>query len=151
MLHLYDLNKNKIKGLVKYKDYYIESTLTTGDKVLSFVYPSKLAKDIKEECYIRTKTAEFVVKEVNSQDDWTSVIAVLNVEDLEGQAWEHFSTVEQTIGDCLTLACAGTGWTVQVNNVTKKRTIRKTNCSTWDIIQQAKKNLSSRDRIRHYK
>lgn len=139
MLHLYDLNKNKIEGLTKYKDYCIESTLSTGDKVLSFVYPSKAAKDIKEECYIRNKAHQFVVKEVNDQGDWTSIKAVLNVEELEGKEWEHFSTVEQTIENCFNLALAGTGWTVQVNGVTKKRTIRKTNCSTWDIIQQAKK------------
>lgn len=139
MLHLYNLNKVKIKGLKLYKDYCIESTLSTGDKVLSFLYPSRLAKEVMEECYIRTKKDEFVIKETVDRGDWKSVKATLNVEDLEGQVFEHFNTTEQTIEQCLTLAVAGTGWTVQVNGVTKRRTIRKTNCSTWDIIQQAKK------------
>lgn len=139
MLHLYDLNKVKIKGLKLYKDYCIESTLSTGDKVLSFLYPSRLAKEVMEECYIRTKKDEFVIKETADKGDWKSVKAILNVEDLEGQVFEHFNTTEQTIEQCLTLAVAGTGWTVQVNGVTKRRTIRKTNCSTWEIIQQAKK------------
>ena len=35
MLHLYNLDKVKIKGLKAYKDYCIESDLSTGDKTLS--------------------------------------------------------------------------------------------------------------------
>lgn len=139
MLQLYDKNKNKIKGLTKYKDYCIESVLKTGDKTLSFLYPSKFIDGIVEEGYIRNKTDEFVIKEMADRGDWTSIKAQMNVEDLEGKAWEHFNTTEQTIENCLNLACAGTGWTVQVNNVSKKRTVKKTNCSSWDLIQEAKK------------
>lgn len=139
MLQLYDKNKNKIKGLTKYKDFCIESVLKTGDKTLSFLYPSKFTDGIVEEGYIRNKTDEFVIKEMVDRGDWTSIKAQMNVEDLEGKAWEHFNTTEQTIENCLNLACAGTGWTVQVNNVSKKRTVKKTNCSSWDLIQEAKK------------
>lgn len=139
MLQLYDKNKNKIKGLTKYKDYCIESVLKTGDKTLSFLYPSKFIDGIVEEGYIRNKTDEFVIKEMVDRGDWTSIKAQMNVEDLEGKALEHFNTTEQTIENCLNLACAGTGWTVQVNNVSKKRTVKKTNCSSWEIIQEAKK------------
>lgn len=139
MLQLYDKNKNKIKGLTKYKDFCIESVLKTGDKTLSFLYPSKFTDGIVEEGYIRNKTDEFVIKEMVDRGDWTSIKAQMNVEDLEGKAWEHFNTTEQTIENCLNLACAGTGWTVQVNNVSKKRTLKKTNCSSWDFIQEAKK------------
>ena len=96
MLHLYNLEHVKIKGLKAYKDYCIESTLSTGDKVLSFLYPSYLAKDIIEESYIRTKTAEFVVKEIDDQNQWKSIKAVINVEDLEGKEWEQFDSTEQT-------------------------------------------------------
>ena len=139
MLQLYDKNKNKIKGLTKYKDFCIESVLKTGDKTLSFLYPSKFIDGIVEEGYIRNKTDEFVIKEIGDSGEWTSIKAQMNVEDLEGKAWEHFNTTEQTIENCLNLACAGTGWTVQVNNVSKKRTVKKTNCSSWDLIQEAKK------------
>lgn len=139
MLQLYDKNKNKLKGLTKYKDYCIESVLKTGDKTLSFLYPSKFIDGIVEEGYIRNKADEFVIKEMADRGDWTSIKAQMNVEDLEGKAWEHFNTTEQTIENCLNLACAGTGWTVQVNNVSKKRTVKKTNCSSWDLIQEAKK------------
>lgn len=139
MLQLYDKNKNKIKGLTKYKDYCIESVLKTGDKTLSFLYPSKFIDGIVEEGYIRNKTDEFVIKEIVARGEWTSIKVQMNVEDLEGKAWEHFNTTEQTIENCLNLACAGTGWTVRVNNVSKKRTVKKTNCSSWEIIQEAKK------------
>ena len=139
MLQLYDINKNKIEGLTEYKDLNIESTLSTGDKVLSFLYPTKFCKNIVEEGYIQTKTDEFVIKEKNNSGIWTTIKAVLNVEDLEGNVFETFDSTEQTIENCLNLALAGTGWTVKVNGVTKKRTVRKTNSSTWDIIQQAKK------------
>ncbi|WP_462427204.1 phage tail protein [Fusobacterium varium] len=139
MLHLYNLEHVKIKGMKAYKDYCIESVLSTGDKTLSFLYPSHLAKDIIEECYIRNKTAEFVVKEIDSQGQWKSIKAVLNVEDLEGKEWEQFDSTEQTITDCLRLAIAGTGWTIGTCNVTRRRTVRKTNCSAWEVIQEAKK------------
>ncbi|SUY47047.1 phage minor structural protein [Clostridium putrefaciens] len=139
MIHLYDLNKTKIQGLKAYKDLNIESILSTGDKTLSFLFPRKLSKNIKEEGYIRTKWDEFVVKEITDSKEWTSIKATLNIEALEGQPWEHFDTTEKTITECLTLALAGTGWTIGTCNIAKRRTVRKTNCSTWDIIQQAKK------------
>ncbi|NME66333.1 hypothetical protein HF846_17320, partial [Clostridium cadaveris] len=83
--------------------------------------------------------AEFVVKEIDSQGQWKSIKAVLNVEDLEGKEWEQFDSTEQTITDCLQLAIAGTGWTIGTCNVTRRRTVRKTNCSAWEVIQEAKK------------
>lgn len=140
MLQLHDLNKLKIKGLKLYKDYCIESDLSSGDKTLSFLYPAKLSKEIIEECYIRTKTDEFVVKEINNKGDWKTIVAKLNVEDLEGKAFEHFDTSNETITACLNLALAGTGWTLGTCDVTRRRTVRKTNSSSWEIIQEAKKN-----------
>lgn len=137
MLQLYNKNHVKVEGLTKYKDLNIESTLSTGDKVLSFSYPTIYSNNIQEEGYIRTKTAEFVIKSVEGKTDWKAIKANLNVEDLEGKAWDRFDSTEQTITDCLNLALAGTGWSVGTCNVTKKRTVRKTACSVWDIIQEA--------------
>lgn len=140
MLHLYDFNKTMVEGLVNYKDYKIESVLNTGDKTLSFLYPSNLSENIFEEYYIRNKTDEFVIKEIKDDGKWKSVVAVMNVEDLEGKAWTHFDCTEQTIEKCLTLAVAGTGWSIKkIGTINKKRTVRKANCSTWDLIQEAKK------------
>lgn len=139
ILQLYGLNKEKLNGLKQYKDYCIESNLSTGDKVLSFLYPLNLAKDIVEEGYIRNKTDEFVIKEVSTQGQWKSIKAKLNVENLEGKVFESFETVNENITDCINLALAGTGWIVGTCDVTKRRTVRKTNASSWEIIQEAKK------------
>ncbi|WP_288219050.1 phage tail spike protein, partial [uncultured Clostridium sp.] len=139
MLQLYGLTKNKLQGLKQYKDYCIESELSTGDKTLSFLYPLNLSKEIKEEGYIRNKTDEFVIKEVSTQGNWKSIKAKLNVEDLEGKVFESFDTTNETITDCINLALAGTGWIVGSCDVTRRRTVRKTNSSSWDIIQEARK------------
>lgn len=140
-LQLYDKNHNKIAGLAVAKAATVESVLSTGDGTLSFLYPLKEAVQLVNESYIRTKTDEYVIKEVqpDSSDLWCSVKATLNVEDLEGICWPRFESVEQTIDDCLKLAIAGTGWTIGSCTVTRRRTIRKTECSGWDIIQQARK------------
>lgn len=139
MLQLYDLKKDKIKGMKKYKDYCIESELSSGDKTLSFLYPSHLAKDIQEECYIRNKKDEFIVKSINDRGKWKSITATLNLEELEGKAFENFDTTNKTISECINLALAGTGWIIGSCNVTRRRTVRKTNCSSFSIIQEAKK------------
>ena len=131
MLHLYDINHIKIKALDKYIDYKIESVLSTADKTLSFSYPTYLSSDIVEECYIRNENDEFVVKQIDTNDDWVNVTAVLNIEELEGKAWKNFETVESTIEGSLNLAFAGTGWKVENSSVSKKRTIRMTNTDAW--------------------
>ncbi len=140
MLQLYDKNHNKIEGLIKYEDYKIESVLSTGDKTLSFLYPKIASENIELEGYIQNKNDEFVIKEIsNYDDDYISVLTRMNVEALEGKEWDRFETVEQTVKDTLSLACAGTGWTVTlIDNIKKKRTVRKTACSSWDVIAAIK-------------
>ncbi len=139
MLQLYNANKEKLEGLIKYKDLKIESTLSTGDKLLSFYYPKKYSNNIIEEGYIRTKEAEFVIKQINKTSDaWIDIKASLNVEELENMI-ENFDSTEQTIEACINFALAGTGWTVNVDkSITKKRTVRKTSSSIWDILKQVK-------------
>lgn len=139
MLQLYDNSKIKIEGLTKYKDLSVESVLSSGDKTLSFLYPSLYAGNIQEEGYIRTQDAEFVIKEIEDQVEWKTIKATLNVENLEGKAWGRFDSTEQTITNCLNLALVGTGWAIGTCTVTKLRTVRKTCCSSWDIIQEARK------------
>ncbi|MBU3103003.1 phage tail spike protein [Clostridium gasigenes] len=140
MLQLYDLNKVKIAGLKNYKDYCIESNLSNGDKKLSFLYPLKESQGIVAEGYVQTRTAEFVIKELGTAGEWKTIKAILNTEDLEGNVFEHFDTTNKTINESITLALAGTGWTVGTCNVSRRRTVRKTNSSSWEIIQEAKKN-----------
>ncbi|MDC4243480.1 phage tail spike protein [Clostridium perfringens] len=145
ILQLFDKEKNKIAGLVDYENLCIESVLDTGDKTLSFYYSffSNNYEDIEEETYIRTKTDEYVVKAKggDSNDNKTLFTCKLNVEELEGTIFDRFESVEQNLVDALNLAIVGTGWRLNSDscNNRKKRTIRMTNCSSWTIIQKAKK------------
>lgn len=137
MLKLLDLYKSPVQGLVKYKDYKVESVLSTGDKTLSFSRPSHLCKNIHEEMYIQTREDEYVIKQINTDtsNTWTTITAILNVEELEGKVHESFASVEKTAKECLSLAFVDTGWLIECS-VPKKRTVRKTNSTAWDILQQ---------------
>ncbi|WP_443660459.1 phage tail protein, partial [Clostridium algidicarnis] len=138
MLQLYDLNKIKIQGLKQYRDTKVEKELS-GEEVLSFSYPQNLSENIKEECYIRTKENEYVIKEVSKGDDWTGFIAKVNVETIKGNPFNHFESKEQTCTNATNLALAGTGWTIGSCDVTKRRTVRKANCSSYEILQEIRK------------
>ncbi|WP_195948104.1 phage tail spike protein [Paraclostridium bifermentans] len=141
MLNLSGKDKIKIAGLVDYKNLYIEKELASGDKTLAFLYPktSKFYSDIEEECYITTKEDEFIVKEKNVQNDYTEFKCILNLEDLEGKPWERYASEEQPIDKALALALAGTGWIVGNCSLKKKRTVRATNVSSLDVIQEIRK------------
>lgn len=136
---LYNDKKERICTLKDFKELCITSTLKTGDKEMSFQFrkESAFANQIKEEAYIRTKTDEFVIKQVDDGDGWNTCTAQLNVEELEGKQFpQGFTTTEQTVMSCITAAIEGTGWLVKLCEVTKKRTIKQeSNCSAWDVIQ----------------
>ncbi|CEO07676.1 phage tail protein [Paraclostridium sordellii] len=141
MIHLHDKNKKKIAGLIDYKDLFIESELQSGEKTLCFYYPKKANYyfDIVEECYIRTKENEYIVKERIVQNEYTEFKCILNLEDIEGKPFSKFESKEQTIDKALALALAGTGWVVGKCDLKKKRTVRMTNCSSLEIVQEIKK------------
>ena len=111
-MQIFDVNKNRIGILTGFKDRSITTTLDSGDKEMSFQYPANaaLVNDLKEECYIRTKTDEYVLKEINEADDFNTYTATLNVEELESKVFKTgFETVEKTIMECLQIAFDGTG------------------------------------------
>lgn len=141
MIHLHDINKKKIAGLTEYKNLYIESELQSGDKTLCFSYPKKAKyhSDIVEECYIKTKENEYIVKEKNVESEYTSFKCILNLEDLEGKPFERYASEEQTIDKALALALAGTGWIVGKCSLKKRRTVRISNCSSLEVIKEIKK------------
>lgn len=141
MIQLFNKDKIKVAGLTDYTNLSIEKTLESGDKLLSFSYPkaSKFNSYIEEECYIKTKEDEFVIKEKTVQKDYTEFKCVLNLEDLEGKPFENFDSKEQTIDKALALALAGTGWIVGNCSLLKKRTVRISNCSSLEVIREIKK------------
>lgn len=135
------INKDRTSEypLSGYKDLKREQTLSDGSELLSFNIPKKYASSIELESYIQTEYQEYVVKEVNPDGDYYEIVAKLNLEKFWGKMWKNFENVEATITDTLNLALAGTGWIVGTCEITKKRTIRKTNSSTLDIINQCLK------------
>ena len=142
MLNLYSDAKRKIGLLSGLKELCIESTLSTGDRQLSFSYSKDgpFADDLRLEAYLETKDDRFVIKERDEPDtgDRFTITARLDVEDLENAQFPTgFETVEKTPFECLATAFEGTGWTVGVCEITKRRTVRPDGAaSAWDILQK---------------
>ena len=139
-MQIFDDKKKRIGTLSGFKNREITTTLDSGDKELSFSYPATgaMADLLKEECYIRTKTDEFVLKAVEKGEQFNKYTAVLNVEELEGTTFPYgFESDEQTIKACLEFAFEGTGWHVGTCTVTKKRTIdEQEHVTAWDVLQK---------------
>lgn len=140
-MQIFDENKNRIGTLTGFKERSITTTLDSGDKEMSFQYPATGEKvdALKPECYLRTKTDEFVLKQIDESDDFNTYTATLNVEELESKVFTAgFETVEKTIRECLENAFAGTGWSIRNCEITKRRTIRESDQQTgWTILQKA--------------
>lgn len=137
MIKVKDKNKRKSELLKNYKNLCQESVLSTGDKILSFSIPSSELQGIEEEGYLITKEDEFVIKQIEDVGNWTQVKAYLNLDELEGKPFESFETVNKSISDSLNVAIAGTGYTIAYCDVKRRRTVRKTNSSAWEIIREA--------------
>ena len=139
-MQIFNDRKKRIGTLSGFKDRAITTTLDSGDKEMTFVYPASgaLVGLLQEEYYIRTKTDEFVIKAVEKGEQFNKYTAVLNVEELEGTAFPYgFESDEQTIRACLEFAFKGTGWRVGTCTVTKKRTIdEQENITAWDVLQK---------------
>lgn len=136
MLKVFDKNHNAIGHIVKYKDLKIESEVATGSKSLSFTYLAKTHK-ISTEYYIQTKTDEYVIREESlSSDGFPQYVATLNLEELEGKAWQTFSVTDATIDEAAGPALAGTGWTVGESTVTKRRNAAMIRVSSKGAIEK---------------
>ena len=139
MLRLLNAQRQMMPPVTTYTDLRIERVLDYDDRTLYFSVPvCAMPEEMKLENYIRTKEDEYVIKQINLNDDSYEITAQLNVEELEGTHFDTFTTTEQTIVQAMNLAFAGTGWRC-VSSLTKKRTIKKTNASAWEILKQAVK------------
>lgn len=135
MLKIFDKNHNAVGRLVKYKDSKVESDVTTGDKTLSFVYLAK-HHHLENEMYIRTKSDEYVIKEISeTSDGFPEVIAALNLEELESKPWQEFSVTDSTVDEAARVAIAGTGWTIGICDVNKRRNAGMVQVTSLGIIQ----------------
>lgn len=138
-MQIFNDKKQRVGILKGFKDRKIVKTLNSGDRELSFKYPSDGEKvdQLKEEYYIRTKDDEYVIRKKKTGVKFNEYTAQLNVEELEGAVFPYgFESKEQTIRACLEFAFEGTGWKVGVCQITKKRTINKDEETTaWDVLQ----------------
>lgn len=138
-MQIFNDKKQRVGILKGFKDRKIVKTLNSGDRELSFKYPSDGEKvdQLKEEYYIRTKDDEYVIRKKKTGVQFNEYTAQLNVEELEGAVFPYgFESKEQTIRACLEFAFEGTGWKVGMCQITKKRTINKDEETTaWDVLQ----------------
>ena len=139
MLRLLNAQRQMMPPVTTYNDLRIERVLDYDDRTLYFSVPvCAMPEEMKLENYIRTKEDEYVIRQMNLNGDSYEITAQLNVEELEGTHFDTFATTEQTIVQAMNLAFAGTGWRCE-SSLTKKRTIKKTNASAWEILKQAVK------------
>ena len=138
-MQIFNDKKERVGILKGFKDRKIVKTLDSGDKELTFKYPSdgKQVDLLKEEYYIRTKEDEYVIRKRKTGTQFNEYTAQLNVEELEGAVFPYgFESKEQTIRACLEFAFEGTGWKVGVCQIAKKRTINKDEeTNAWKILQ----------------
>lgn len=138
-MQIFNDKKQRVGILKGFKDRKIVKTLNSGDRELSFKYPSdgEMVDRLKEEYYIRTKDDEYVIRKKKTGVQFNEYTAQLNVEELEGAVFPYgFESKEQTIRACLEFAFEGTGWKVGVCQITKKRTINKDEeTNAWKILK----------------
>lgn len=139
MLKLLNAARQVQPPVTQYSNLKIERALDYDDRVLSFsITASCRPEELKEENYLQTEDAEYVIKgmDYSSDNSNATVTAQLNIDELEGTYFDTFNTTEQTLKNAIDLALAGTGWSCTCA-LTKKRTLKLTNKYTWDIIKQA--------------
>lgn len=136
MLKLLNAQRQVMPPVTIYTELKVERVLNYDDRTLSFSIPiPAMPAEMKLENYIQTKADEYVIKQININNGNYDITAQLNIDELEGTHFDTFSTTEQTVEQTMNLALAGTGWLCKCD-LTKKRTIKKTNTSTWEVIKQ---------------
>lgn len=136
MLRLLNTGRQVMPPVTKYKDLKVERVLDYDDRTLSFSVPiNAMPEQMILENYIQTEHDEYVIKQIVLNGNYYDITTKLNIDELEGTHWETFTTTEQTVQQTANLALAGTGWTCKCD-LGKKRSIKKTNVYTWDILKQ---------------
>lgn len=140
MIQIFDVAKRRIGGIDDLDDLKVEKTLSSGDKTISFSYPKNGAEleKLKPENYIRTEKDEYVLKKVETGETTNKYTAQLNVEELEAQEFLYgFASETQTARACLEFAFEGTGWTVGICTITKRRTVDiEESTNAWKVLQE---------------
>lgn len=140
MIQIFDVAKRRIGGIDDLDDLKVEKTLSSGDKTISFSYPKNGAEleKLKPENYLRTEKDEYVLKKVETGETTNKYTAQLNVEELEAQEFLYgFASETQTARACLEFAFEGTGWTIGICTITKRRTVDiEESTNAWKVLQE---------------
>lgn len=116
MLKLYDKTNTFIRPLFEYRDLCVETTLETGQKALSFEVPLKPENiaTIHEEGYIKTKDYEYVIKEINMENnEFFKIYCIANIESIRANALFAYDAFELNIQGLIAKALENTGWTAE--------------------------------------
>lgn len=140
VLKLYDLAHTQIGLLKNCKDLKEEISLEMGEKVLSFLWHQNNKLKVPQEYYIRTEEDEYVVKE-NSKTSggYRSIVAYLNLEEIEGRTWKEYSVKACTAQEAADMALTETGWTcASTVPESRLRNIRMVKTDSYKIIEKIK-------------
>lgn len=138
-----DPNKNYVGLITNYSDYCITRKLSLDDRTISLTIPidHALQNGITSEGYLETDEDQYVIREIRtSSEGQVSVVAPLNVEELEGKTWLTFKALELSIDEALLLAFSGLPWGVTVVDASfsdKKRSLYATETNAYEILKKA--------------
>lgn len=139
MLKIYDAAHKAIGVLMGDKDTKESFALKDSDAELDFKYPAsgRYVEYVANENYIQTEHAEYVIKSVKPGDDYITISAAQNIEELESEI-ESFVSKRKQLTAAAEEALEGTGWHVAYCNIERRRTVTKQYCSRWDVIKRIK-------------
>lgn len=140
MLKLYNKEHEAISAILNIKDYKIEYLLSGEDSLeFSLSISDENINLLQEECYIRNELNEYVVKEIDPNNDFKRFNCILNLEDIKAKSIFNFETENNNIDDTIRLAIAGTGWVLVDSNITKRRTVRLKNTNALEVLREIRK------------
>jgi phage minor structural protein len=115
-----------------------EGTALTDESGNELMALTEMGYELLEEMYLRDDGQEYVVKETTSPDKgWIEVVAMLNLEDLEGHPFTDFTVSNLSLSSAMIAAVAGTGWLATVNySQDKTRSFQLTNVDSLEVIEK---------------
>ena len=145
-LKILDFNYNLIGYINDYISPIITHKLEYGDKELTFTLPleSSDIDKLKEQYFIEYQGHRFCIKQIVND---INILCQLDIEDLQGTVIEEIIGVNDTITELLTKFDNKSGWTFEVVNFTKRRTINMTRCSIWELIKEIIKTYTCEIKI----
>lgn len=119
MIKVFDTNYNFLDICYTYKDIYTMESLSTGLKTLCFQAPclEHYINLLQEEFYIETEDYNYIIKEVNyNGNDFFTVYASADVEDIGGSTFMVFDFFEGTIRSAYEYCLQNTPWIVDYHS-----------------------------------